>query len=33
MVQGQTIIEYDPKSKTAQAITGIWKRLADRLEL
>ena len=31
MIQGQTIFEYNTKSKTAQAITGIWERLSDEL--
>ena len=33
MVQGQTIFEYNTKSKTTQAITEIWNSLADKLEL
>ena len=31
MVQGQTIVEFDNRSKGAEAIKGIWKNVVQQL--
>jgi MinD superfamily P-loop ATPase len=33
MVQGQTVFEYNTRSKAGQAIKQIWHSLADKMEL
>ncbi len=32
MIQGKTILEYDPNSKASQAVAGIWEEAEKRLE-
>ncbi len=32
MIQGKTVLEYDPNSKVSQAVKGIWEEVGKRLE-
>ncbi len=32
MIQGQTLLEYDPRCEASQRVRQIWKRVAERLE-
>src|SRR3712207_9488822 len=32
MIDGRTVMEIDPKGKSAQEVTELWDYIADRLE-
>ena len=32
MIDGRTVMEVDPKGRSAQEVTGLWEYISDRLE-
>ena len=32
MIDGRTVMEVDPKGRSAQEVTALWNYIADRLE-
>ena len=32
MIDGRTVMEVDPESRSAAEVTALWKYIADRLE-
>jgi chromosome partitioning protein len=32
MIDGRTVMEVDPQSRSAQEVTGLWDYISDRLE-